>query len=62
VAYDYAEIYAQWGEKPAALQWLTKAERLRDAELGNLRVDRDLDPIRNEPEFKALEARLNLPP
>jgi hypothetical protein len=46
----------------AALQWLTKAERLRDPSFQNLRVDWALDPIRNEPQFKAIEARMNFPP
>jgi hypothetical protein len=44
------------------LQWLTKAERLRDPAFQALRVDPQLDPIRNEPQFKAIETRMNLPP
>jgi serine/threonine protein kinase/TolB-like protein/Tfp pilus assembly protein PilF len=61
-AYEYAEIAAQWGESATALRWLATAERLRDSGLTLLRVDWMLDPIRNEPEFKALEQRLNMPP
>jgi tetratricopeptide (TPR) repeat protein len=57
-----AEIYAQWGNAPAALQWLTKAERLHDWLLGLLKTDPLLDPIRNEPQFKALMARMKFPP
>ncbi|MGA2564999.1 MAG: hypothetical protein ABSF96_15730, partial [Steroidobacteraceae bacterium] len=59
---NYAEIYAQWGNAPAALQWLTKAERLRAGGLQYLKVDLLLDPIRNEPQYQALLARMNFPP
>jgi len=58
----YAEIYAQWGNAPAALQWLTKAERLHDWQLEFLKADPTLDPIGNEPQFKALMARMKFPP
>lgn len=61
-AYRYARIYAQWGEKSAALQWLDKAERLNDADLSLLKADWHFDPIRNEPRFRAIEARMNYPP
>jgi tetratricopeptide (TPR) repeat protein len=61
-AYGYAQIYAQWGERVSAVRWLVMAERLRDPGLLDLRADWMLDPIRNEPEFKALEARMNFTP
>jgi serine/threonine-protein kinase len=61
-AYFYAEIYAQWGDRSSALHWLSQAEQLHDATLVELRVDPFLDPIRNEPQFKAIEGRLNFPP
>jgi TolB-like protein/Flp pilus assembly protein TadD len=61
-ATGYAIIYAQWGDKPAALQWLEKAEQLHDISLQGLKVDWELDPIRNEPQFKALVARMHFPP
>jgi len=61
-AYGYAEIYAQWGDKTESLHWLTTAERLRNFGLQALRVDWELDPIRGEPLFKALEAQMNFPP
>ena len=57
-----AEISAQWGNAPAALQWLTKAERLHDWLIVLLKIDPLLDPIRNEPQFKALLARMKFPP
>ncbi len=61
-AYTCATIYAQWGNKAEALRWLAKAEQLLDPGLQDLRVNWTLDPIRNEPEFKAIEARMNFPP
>jgi hypothetical protein len=60
-AYDYAQVFAQWGYKVAALKWLSMAERLRDSNLDMVKVDSAFDPIRNDPEFKALLARLNFP-
>ena len=45
-----------------ALQWLGKAEQLRDSHFYSLKVDWELDPIRSTPEYKSLEARKNFPP
>jgi serine/threonine-protein kinase len=61
-AVSYADLYSQWGDTRSALDWLATAERTRAAALGTLKVAWFLDPIRNEPEFKALERRLNFPP
>ena len=61
-AVSYAELYSQWGDTRSALDWLATAERTRAAALASLKVTSLLDPIRNEPEFKALEQRLNFPP
>jgi serine/threonine-protein kinase len=61
-AYGYAGIYAQWDDKPKSLQWLATAQRLASPNLQSLRVDWQLDPIRSEPQFKAIEARMNMPP
>jgi len=61
-AAHYAAIYAQWGEPEAALRWLATAERVQRASLLRLKVDWMLDPIRDQPQFRALEQRLNFPP
>ena len=58
----HAAIYAQWGEPRKAMNALATAERLHDTRLAGIRAAPLLDPIRNEPEFKALERRLNFPP
>jgi TolB-like protein/predicted Zn-dependent protease len=60
-AYQYAEIHAQWGNIPEALQWLETAYRLRDPGLQTLKVDPLLDPLRNEPRFKDIEQKLKFP-
>jgi hypothetical protein len=58
----YAGVYAQWGDTPSALQWMLKGERLRDPMFQVLKVWWQLDPIRRDPQFRALEARMNFPP
>jgi TolB-like protein/Tfp pilus assembly protein PilF len=60
-AYQYATIYAQWGDRPKALQWLDTAMRLRDPGLEHLKVDPFMDPLRNEPRFQAAIRELNFP-
>jgi tetratricopeptide (TPR) repeat protein len=60
-AYEYAEIYAQWGNRVQALNWLEAAMRLHDDRLGQLMVDPLLDPLRKEPRFQAIERALKFP-
>ena len=59
---EYGSIYAQWGQPRLALQWLAKAERQYNRSLAGLRAEWTWDPIRREPEFIALERRLDFPP
>jgi hypothetical protein len=60
-AYQYATIYAQWGNRPKALEWLDTAMRLRDPGLENLKTDPLMDPLRQEPRFQALLKELRFP-
>jgi tetratricopeptide (TPR) repeat protein len=60
-AYDYARIYAQWGNLPQALAWLETALRLRDGNLAAMKVDPLLDPLRKEPRFQAVMRELKFP-
>jgi serine/threonine-protein kinase len=60
-AYQYATIYAQWGNRAKALEWLESAMRLRDPGLGYLKTDPLMDPLRMEPRFQAIERKLNFP-
>jgi TolB-like protein/DNA-binding winged helix-turn-helix (wHTH) protein/Flp pilus assembly protein TadD len=60
-AYEYATIYAQWGDRTQALELLEKAVRVRDAGLSFLKTDPLLDPLRNEPRFQTIERELKFP-
>jgi serine/threonine-protein kinase len=60
-SYQYATIYAQWGDRAKALEWLETAWRLRDPGLDNLKTDPLLDPLRHEPRFQAIERELKFP-
>jgi TolB-like protein/Flp pilus assembly protein TadD len=60
-AYQYAEIYAQWGNAPKALEWLEVAMRLRDPGLVALKTDSLLDPLRKELRLQAIERALKFP-
>jgi hypothetical protein len=39
-------IYAQWGDRPKALEWLDTAMRRRDPGLESLKTDPLMDPLR----------------
>jgi hypothetical protein len=60
-AYQMAEIYAQWGDIPKALDWLETAYRLPDAGIASLKLDPLVDPLRKEPRFREIERKLNFP-
>lgn len=60
-AYQYAGIYAQWGNRAKALEWLDTAMRVRDSGLMSLRTDPLMDPLRKEPRFQAIERQLRFP-
>jgi hypothetical protein len=60
-AYEYATIYAQWGDRTKALELLEKAVRVHDAGLSFLKTDPLLDPLRNEPRFQAVLRELKFP-
>jgi TolB-like protein/Flp pilus assembly protein TadD len=57
-AYQYATIYAQWGNRPKALEWLETALRLRDTGLAVLKADPLFDPLRKDPRFERVEKQL----
>ena len=60
-AYQYATLYAQWGDHAKALQWLDTAMRMRDPGLVNLKADSLMDPLRQEPRFHAVLQELQFP-
>jgi tetratricopeptide (TPR) repeat protein len=59
--YGYAQIYAQWGNRPKALAWLDTAMRRRAPDLLALKTDPLMDPVRKEPRFQAIERALKFP-
>ena len=61
-AYQYATIYARWGDARKALEWLDTAMRLRDPGLEFMKMDPLMDPLRAEPRFKAALTALKFPP
>ena len=54
-------IYAQWGNRAKALEWLETALRLRDPGLVYLKTDPLMDPLRKEPRFQAVMRELKFP-
>jgi len=60
-AYQYAGIYAQWGDIPKSLESLDDAMRRRDPGLVYLKTDPLLDPVRKESRYQAIERALNFP-
>jgi tetratricopeptide (TPR) repeat protein len=60
-AYQYGQILAQLGEIDRAFAALDRAWAVRDPGLQSLRADPFVDPLRGDPRFKALEAKLNFP-
>jgi TolB-like protein/Tfp pilus assembly protein PilF len=60
-AYQIAEVYAWRGEHDAAFAWLERAYRQHDGGMTYLRHDRIFAPLRNDPRYKALLRKMNLP-
>jgi TolB-like protein/Flp pilus assembly protein TadD len=57
---NVASVYSGLGEKDKAFEWLERDFRAK-APLGELRWDLVLEPIREDPRFKDLLRRMNLP-
>ena len=53
-AYQYAQIFAQWGETEKALDALEKAWEIGDAGFVLMKRDKHLVPLRQEPRYLAL--------
>lgn len=52
--YQQAQVMAQWGKNDAAIAALVKAKAAGDSGLVQLRNDPLLDPLRDNPEFRAI--------
>ena len=58
-AYSFAVVYLGLGDKEEALRWLEKSyEDHAGADIGWIRVDPLLDPLRSEPRFEALAEKI----
>lgn len=51
-AYQYSQVYTQWGDIKKALGWLETALAVRDPGLLLVKTDTLLDPLRDEPRFR----------
>ena len=60
-AFQIAQVYAWRGEKDPAFAWLERGIPLHDAGLVRLPFDPALDPLRKDPRFAALVAKLGYP-
>jgi hypothetical protein len=56
--YQVAEIYSQLGETDKAIAALEAAWTKRDSGLASMLGDPFLDPVRNDPRFRAIAARI----
>jgi TolB-like protein/Flp pilus assembly protein TadD len=61
-AFQYAEIFAQWGRSGEGMRWLEKAVELQDPGLIEIKVDPFLDPLREIDRFQDIVAGINFPP
>jgi TolB-like protein/DNA-binding winged helix-turn-helix (wHTH) protein/Flp pilus assembly protein TadD len=60
-AYNYARVYAAWGDRTEALKWLKIAYNLRDGGLVIMHIDPAMDNIRNAPAYLSIEKSLGFP-
>jgi len=61
-AYSFAIVYLGLGDKEEALRWLEKSYQDRaGADIGSIKVDRFLDPLRGDPRFEDLVAKVFAP-
>jgi hypothetical protein len=49
------------GNTAKALEWLARAVRLPDLGVVYMKTDALMDPLRNEPRFRAIERELRFP-
>ena len=58
-AYSFALVYLGLGDKNEALHWLEQSYQDRaGSDIGYIRVDPLLDPLRGEPRFEALAEKI----
>ena len=58
-AYSFAAVYIGLGDKEEALHWLEQAYQDRaGADIGWIRVDALVDPLRGDPRFEAIAEKI----
>jgi len=60
-SYEIALIYAGLADKDNALTWLDSAFQVRDKGILYMKMDPCLDPLRSDPRFQSLIARVGFP-
>ncbi len=61
LSYRFASLYAALGDKDEAFAELEKAFDEHDWQLQRIKVDPFMDPLRDDPRFKAMLKRMDLP-
>lgn len=59
-AYQQAQIYAEWGDKDEAIEWLQRAYEARDPGLPSMANDIGFKDLRDHPGFRELLVKMNL--
>jgi len=60
-AYQIAQAHAWRGEKDAAFEWLDRCLQIHDAGMVRLQYDPAMDPLRSDPRYAALVAKMDFP-
>jgi TolB-like protein/tetratricopeptide (TPR) repeat protein len=60
--FQIACVYAWLGQADKAFEWLDRAIAQHDGGVSELRMEPLLRSLRNDPRYKAIETKLNLPP
>ena len=60
-SYQYAQIYAQAGDKDRAFAALGRAWEIRDSGLLKINIDPYMEPLRSDPRYRLLVDKMNFP-
>ena len=60
-AFEIASLYAELGDKEQAFRWLDTAYQERAPEMGGLKTDFTLDPLRSDLRLAELVRKVGLP-
>jgi tetratricopeptide (TPR) repeat protein len=60
IAFHVARVYSYFGDYDQALRWLAKSFERRDPSLVSISIYIFFKPLRNDPRFKAIQAKMGL--